>query len=120
MKDLINNFEGNIKELKIKYDTLLNDLDLGSGNKNDFLIVLEYTTNHLEENHKDLTSDEKAYLVTLIYKLYKEKKYLEVGKSINVFIKFHENRYSRFKNNYPPIKEADIEIAFIDYFVRKL
>lgn len=120
MKDLINNFEGDVEELKNKYGYILKGLDLGSGNKKDFLVVLDYTTNYLEENHKDLTSEKKAYLSTLIYNIYKEGKYLSIGKAINVFIKFHENRYGRFKNNYPPIKEVDIEMAFIDYFVRKL
>lgn len=120
MNDLINNFDGDIEELNKKYFNIVENIGFGSGNKNEFLIILDYTIKHLENKYSELSSEEKAYLTTLIYKLYKGEKDFNVEKSIEDYMSFYKENYLNYVDEALSVSRFDLDNAFIDFFIKNL
>jgi hypothetical protein len=122
MTDLTNRSAQEANELVQKYTLLLEysgvrtviDAQL-------FAIMLDVAIKYLQENHKDLNSDWKAWSVIVLKKQFKKIRTEEdIKKTIDNFIEYYQNEYQNFIDDLGMFaSEYDRDLGFVSRFLHK-
>jgi hypothetical protein len=86
-----------------------------------FAIMLDVAIKYLQENHKDLNSDWKAWSVIVLKKQFKKIRTEEdIKKTINNFIEYYQNEYQNFIDDLGMFaSEYDRDLGFVSRFLHK-
>jgi len=85
--------------------------------------VIDASVNHINQNHKDLSPDWKAWAVVIIRKQYlkgKLKKDADIIKIIDEFVVFWKSDYEKYCKNIIAATEYDRDRGFVFRYEKKI
>lgn len=121
MKEIIKNFTGNVNELYEKYRYVLDVIDFKDTQKlHDFTIIFDYAFNYVNENYSNLDGTKKAYLMTLVYRTFRDNIFIEPSQLFKDFLNFFDTNYESYVDDMFYSSTFDLDSSFIDHFINTL
>lgn len=121
MIDLINKSVAEVEILIQKYGSLLEVSGLKTVLDAQLLaIIIDIAVNHIQENHKDLNKDWKAWTVVALKNLQKRIKTDEdVKNNADEFINHYKNEYQKYVDDLVWYSEYDRDWGFVHRYLHK-
>ena len=87
-----------------------------------FAFIIDICVNYLNENHKDLSADWKAWAVVVVRRRYLEKKLKkesDIPTLIDEFVEFWKSDYKKYCDDIISVSEYDRDNGFVYRFLFK-
>jgi hypothetical protein len=128
MTDLINKIDKQIKNdnnsIQILVDKFSVLLEETKDKKNQLYLayIIDFCVNNINENHKNLSKDWKAWSVVVVKNLYLEgkiKKEIDISNIINDFIEYYFLEYENYCNDVISVTKYDRDYSFVSKYINK-
>jgi hypothetical protein len=128
MTDLINKIDKQIKNdnnsIQILVDKFSVLLEETKDKKNQLYLayIIDFCVNNINENHKNLSKDWKAWSVVVVKNLYLEgkiKKEIDISNIINDFIEYYFLEYENYYNDVISVTKYDRDYSFVSKYINK-